>query len=569
MLHSPAPPVPATANGSLTMAVLIQTMSADAELTEARRRNLASSIRRFCAALGLAPEQAPATFWFFRERLERFHPAQAGITPHRWQTIRSDVAFALKRIGLAPDQPKPRAPLSRAWTELQARIREVGLRHWGLSRLATFCDAQGVMPSEVDDAVMASFEAYLRTQTFKALPHRLHRETCLLWNKLAGAAPDLGLQPVTLPSYRTIYAPAWEALPLSFQQEAEAWLTAMSEEADLLSETGPLRPLRPASIQAYRRALLQAVAGLVHSERALETITSLSALLEGDAPTAALQFHLSRNGERPSQMVAQIAHVLVLAAQHAVKADEVTITRLKRFRASLSPSRSGLKPKPRAALRQFVDRANIERLLILPHRIHTRLQRKAELTLADARLMQVALALELLLMRPIRRGNLVGLRLGQHVLRVGKRTVIVLEEEEVKNRVAHDYALPPESAKLLDFYVTRLLPLFGPNPQGFLFPGEIAGKPKAPEQFGRSFRKTIREETGLDVYPHLLRHFGATLYLTENPEGLEVVRRVLGHRSADTTHRSYAGVHDQIAVRRFDELVLGIRGAILKEIGRG
>jgi integrase len=133
--------------------------------------------------------------------------------------------------------------------------------------------------------------------------------------------------------------------------------------------------------------------------------------------------------------------------------------------------------------------------------------------------------------------------------------------------VAHDYALPPESAKLLDFYVTRLLPLFGPNPQGFLFPGEIAGKSKSPEQFGRSFRKTIREETGLDVYPHLLRHFGATLYLTENPEGLEVVRRVLGHRSADTTHRSYAGVHDQIAVRRFDELVLGIRGAILKEIG--
>jgi integrase len=198
-----------------------------------------------------------------------------------------------------------------------------------------------------------------------------------------------------------------------------------------------------------------------------------------------------------------------------------------------------------------------------------RLSRKTELTLADARLMQVALALELLLMRPIRRGNLVALRLGQHVLKVGGRTVIVLDEAEVKNRVGHDYALPPESAKLLDFYVSRLLPLFGPNPEGFLFPGEIAGQTKAPEQFGRVFKKTIRAETGLEVYPHLLRHFAATLYLTENPEGLEVVRRVLGHRSADTTQRSYAGVHDQVAVRRFDELVLGIRGAILKEIGHG
>lgn len=48
-----------------------------------------------------------------------------------------------------------------------------------------------------------------------------------------------------------------------------------------------------------------------------------------------------------------------------------------------------------------------------------------------------------------------------------------------------------------------------------------------------------------------------------------MVRRVLGHRSADTTHRSYAGVHDQVAVRRYDALVLGIRGAVLKEIGHG
>lgn len=160
-----------------------------------------------------------------------------------------------------------------------------------------------------------------------------------------------------------------------------------------------------------------------------------------------------------------------------------------------------------------------------------------------------------------------GLRLGRHVLRVGKQTVIVLEEGEGKNRVAHDYRIPPESARLLDFYVTRLLPLFGPNPEGFLFPGEIAGKHKAPEQFGRFFTRTIRAETGLYVYPHLLRHFAATLYLTENLEGLEVVRRVLGHRSAETTHRSYSGVHDQHAVRRYDELVLGIRGAILKEIG--
>ncbi|HUG60382.1 MAG TPA: hypothetical protein VMP03_00970, partial [Methylomirabilota bacterium] len=110
--------------------------------------------------------------------------------------------------------------------------------------------------------------------------------------------------------------------------------------------------------------------------------------------------------------------------------------RLKRFRSKLSPARTGLKPKPQAALRQFVDRENIEKLLMLPERIFRRMRAKRKaFTAADARQMQVAVALELLLMRPIRRSNLISLRLGKHVLRVGGRTVIVIDEAEVKNRV--------------------------------------------------------------------------------------------------------------------------------------
>lgn len=134
----------------------------------------------------------------------------------------------------------------------------------------------------------------------------------------------------------------------------------------------------------------------------------------------------------------------------------------------------------------------------------------------------------------------------------------------VKNGVNYEYPIPAESARLLDFYVNNALPLFGDNPMGFLFPGGVAGRPKSAEQIGRFFRKTIHEETGLKVYPLLLRHFGATLYLTENPEGLEVVRRVLGHRSADTARLSYAGIQDEIAVRQFDDLVLRIRMTILR-----
>ena len=83
-----------------------------------RPRSAASALRSIRRPIRRRP-----TFWFFRERLERFHPSQAAIKPHRWQTIRSDVAFALRRIGLAPDQPKPRQRLSTAWTTLRDRMR--------------------------------------------------------------------------------------------------------------------------------------------------------------------------------------------------------------------------------------------------------------------------------------------------------------------------------------------------------------------------------------------------------------------------------------------------------------
>ena len=116
------------------------------------------------------------------------------------------------------------------------------------------------------------------------------------------------------------------------------------------------------------------VAGLQHGGRSLETIGSLAVLVEPEAAMAALQFHLDRNGGRPSQMLAKIANVLMLIAQHAVGADAAVMATLRRYRARLSPKRAGLSPRPRKALRQFVDRTNIEKLLVLPHRIYARLQ---------------------------------------------------------------------------------------------------------------------------------------------------------------------------------------------------
>ena len=311
--------------------------------TAARRRNVASSIRRFCAALDTPPEQAPATFWFFRERLERFHPSQAALKPHRWQTIRSDVAFALRRIGLAPDQPKPRQRLSAAWTTLRDIMREAG-SHWGLSRLARFCDARQVQPAAVDDAVM---DAYLGVHPHADIQDQARSSTTGMsaasgtgWLKppRAAAGDDPRLS-------QRLYADLGRAagrVPGRGRGLARGHVGGGRPPR----RGRPVRPHRPASIKSYRYAIRQVVAGLQHGGRSLETIDSLAVLVEPDAATAALQFHLDRNGGQPSQMLAKIANVLVLIAQHAVGADAAVLAKLEALpRAALAQAR---RPPPAA-----------------------------------------------------------------------------------------------------------------------------------------------------------------------------------------------------------------------------
>jgi len=554
--------------GALTMDDLIAKIVRDPELTAVRRRNVASSIRRFCDVLQLDPAGTPANFSTFRAGLVGFHPLSVGVQKKRWQTIRSDVTFALKYAGVSSVEPKRRLAVEPEWRALYDQMKADGLKWaWGLSRLARFCSDRGIAPQQVAPAVLQNYLDHLRHQTFKTKPERSFRAVCVLWNKLAARYPDLNLQVVSLPSGREIYSPQWEELPEGFRLAADRWLVSMSQEADLLDEHGPIKPLRPKSIQTYRYTLRQIVGALLQRGWDLPTVDSLAVLVRPETYRAALEFFAARSKGKPSVTLAQVAHVLVLVAVNVVHADAGVIDKLKLVRRRVSQRPDGMRQRPKAALRPFADRANIEKILLLPQRIHARLKRKVSYTKADARLMQVAVALELLLMRPIRRSNLIGLRLGEHVIMAGDKISISIAAEDVKNSYALDYPIPRESAALIHFYVKRLLPLLGPNPERFLFPGEVPGQPKAAEGLARQFTKVIQAETGLYLYPHVMRHFGANLYLREHPHAFETVRRVLAHKSLTTTTRSYANLEDEAAVQLFDSLVLRIRAGIQKEVG--
>jgi integrase len=225
----------------------------------------------------------------------------------------------------------------------------------------------------------------------------------------------------------------------------------------------------------------------------------------------------------------------------------------------LAPGRSGLTESNRTRLRPFDDRGNIAALLKLPEELMRQARRHPNLERGAVRA-QMAVAIEILLMAPIRMGNLVNLDIERNLVQSGQGGALhlVVSAEEVKNEVSVDHPLPPESTALIQTYIEKFRPHLTSRNGTALFPG-IGTDPKNQDSFGTQISRTIRAHTGLRVHPHLFRHLGAKLHLDANPGDYETVRRVLGHRSLQTTIDFYIGLETPAAARHFDKTILNLR----------
>ena len=210
----------------------------------------------------------------------------------------------------------------------------------------------------------------------------------------------------------------------------------------------------------------------------------------------------------------------------------------------------------RARLRQFDDPENLRRLIDLPDAILARLPKSEAVSYADAVRLQSALAVAVFLVAPMRIKNLAGLRLDRHLVltRVGGVRHIVIPAAEVKNHEALTFEVSDHVGKLLDAYLTRGRPVLASDAAGFLFPARQGGA-KTPAQLAAQIKRTIAQETGIDLNAHAFRHLVATLFLRENPGEYETTKQLLGHKILATTVKAYCGVEQSDALRRLDALI--------------
>ena len=546
----------------LTFAGLLQLIEFDAELAARRRRDLASSVKSFARLLGIDMERSTAGIAPYRDRLDRFDPAVAGVSRKRWANIRSDVMTAFKRYGIRQGARPAPSDLRDDWRRLREVAHQADIRFVrGLSRFIHYCSVQEVSPDEIDDAVMQAFLTFLVERTLHRKPRHVHRQTCVLWNRAVQQIESWPKRIVAVPGYRDTFSLPLHQFPKSFQSELEGWLDRLRGK-DLLASDAPLRPLRPDTILGKREQVRRLASALVRSGHPIDQVTSLGGLIELGNFRRALNWLLNNRADgEPIPSLFELAYSMLGIARYWAKVTEPHLAELRRIVDRLRCRKRGLTSKNREILRQFDDPMNVLKLLTLPELLVARAKqqrnsRKAALS------MQLALAIDIELHAPIRLKNLINLRLDRHFdhSRASRRGVVhlVIPEVEVKNNEPLEFVLPSTVVRLLESYRKTYLPQITQGELTWLFPGQNDGA-KHKVTLAGQIVAAIRRHTGLRMTVHAFRHVAAKIYLDRNPGAYALVSRLLGHRSIQTTMNAYTGLEGKAAGIAYDQEILRLR----------
>jgi integrase len=212
-----------------------------------------------------------------------------------------------------------------------------------------------------------------------------------------------------------------------------------------------------------------------------------------------------------------------------------------------------------AVIRQFKDPKNRAQLKALAGRLFDEALKERDAPIQAAVKAGIALAIQILLVAPMRLANLAALNLETNVVRVGGGTEptyhLVIPPEDVKNDQPLEYPLPKVVSEMLRLYLTVFRPRLCRGDSPWLFPGKFGGY-KTKGTLSGQIVETITKELGIRVTPHQFRHLAAAFILEKDPANYEFVRRVLGHKNLQTTIKFYIGLETLEAVRKFSAMAL-------------
>jgi integrase len=535
-------------------------LKADETLPLKTRQNWSWAIRVVTRAAGRDPREVPAHPEFLRKVLAQAAPASIDLTKPAWNNARSLLGKALQWAGFASVPGHYQAPLIKSWQELRDKLPSGTALRGQPSRLFHYASAQGIEPTDMNDAVLDQFYRALVAESIVRNPYEVYRGAAKSWNNAVERVPGWPQQRLTVPSRVRVFSLPWSAFPETLETAVEKYLR---RAAGLdLKDDHFTRAQRPATIDTRRKQLRLFATAIVKSGIVADALVDLHAVLVPEVASRGLQFLRDRNGGSSSVQISNLANFLpTLAAR--LDLPENVIGPLRRMKRKLKVTQHGMSAGNREALRAFDDPAAVKALLGLPQRILREVEASGRHGYREAKLIQTALAIELLLNAPVRIENLASIELARHLLEVGTRTSravhLCFPAAEVKNRNDLEFPLMAGSTALLNIYCSQWRPLLTTGLSPFLFPGKTPQSNKGNGALSAQIRDLVHSYTRLDMPAHRFRHAAAKIFLDRNPGQYEIIRQLLGHKDIKTTITFYAGSESASAARHYARTILGIR----------
>jgi integrase len=533
-----------------TLQHVLEGLSANRALSDTRRRDLKSAIVCYAALSGSGPAMVALDLAGIRSALDVMVPIQAKVSRKRWANLRSDLAAAISASGLRQMIKASGSEMSDSWSMLFSKARAPYLQH-GLSRFARWSSERQIGPCDVTDAVVDRFIADLECGSLVRKIGELRQTVVRSWNALRKIVPQEGLSALEV-RRRPIGPPRfpWAQLPKAFRVDVERYLEWASMP-DPLDDAARTRALAPRTVKLQRDHIHSAVTAAIDAGINSDAVVKLEQLVSVDIFKRVLRQRWESEGRKLSAYTHGVAGTLIAVATEWVKAPSENLLALKAIRRKLGSIKFGLTDKNKSALRKFDDRRSLSLLLKLPGNIWRHRTSDLKVSRRGFIELQSGLAIQILLVAPLRMKNLASLEFEKHVQwphGYNEPAWLIIDAEETKNKIPLEFELPEQLSERLFKYRNEIAPaITGSRPSKVFVTWN--GRARTQATIALAIEKTVMKYVGVRLTPHQFRHLATKIMLDETPGAFVLVQQLMGHKDIQTTTNYYAGIDTRRAGR--------------------
>jgi hypothetical protein len=588
-------PIGSTINAQL----LIERVRSWQDLNKTRQDALVTAIRHTAVIISGAGDKLigvdPWSCAGLNRCLFAKPPRAFGMSKGTFRNVVTNMRYVFSRLELHADAGYGKNRLSPNWAALYNQLETVQ-RQSGLVGFLRFLTLARVEPSDVKPDAIDSFEDWCRSSILCHDAGKAGRRVAGNWDFARKTVPGWPQLEIKRTGMRDHYAIPMTGFPASFQADVEIFLKGLMPS----SAQGPVvdnpykvlairqrsttaddpsvpqrqtksprsirRPLSSRTIATRRDQIKLAATALVLSGTPIADITCLAKLINPVGNVARiLDFHLERRArrlidsgeevttdDRRAWHLAGIGEVLRQIAKFHAPLSEDEFDELVEVVAEVKPeAQHRMTDKNMSRLRALFEEPTYAKLLHLPDYWIGNLVKDKLKPQDEALVAMYALAVDILLVLPLRRENLLELRLDTHLRRLNGRALIneiAIPAKAVKNRTGISWPIERQLAERIETYITKYRPVLAKEGNRYLFPG-IGDHHRDPAEFGAELSNRVEETLGVEFNMHLVRHFSVVKYLKSHPGAYEIAAMLLGHKNPETTRRFYAGLEIDAAAR--------------------